>query len=57
MKLLKLGRLTRVHPLHAVRECVVSNKVIASPSWVRDDRVRGRVSLRRAALVLVRRTW
>lgn len=36
-----IGKLTWIHPLHAIRECVVGNEVIASPSGVCDDRVCG----------------
>lgn len=33
--------LTRIHPLHAIGECVVGDEVIASPAGVGDDGVCG----------------
>lgn len=35
-------KLTWIHPLHAVGECVVCDQVVASPSGVGDDYVCGR---------------
>lgn len=33
--------LTRIHPLHAIGECVVCDEVIASPAGIGDDGVCG----------------
>lgn len=35
------AELTRIHPLHAIGECVVGDEVIASPAGVGDDGVCG----------------